>query len=49
MPEVYECAQLPATHFPPIVPMLEGHDDVQRLMMLCLHHQCMSSWALHAV
>ena len=49
MPEVYKCTQLPTTHFPPIVPMLEGCDDVQCLMMLFLCHQCMSSWALHTL
>ena len=43
MPGVYEHTQLPTTHFPPIVPMLEGCDDVQHSMMLSLHHQCMSS------
>ena len=29
MPEVYKCTQLPTTHFPPIGPVLESHDDVQ--------------------
>ena len=49
MPGVYECAQLPTTHFPPIVPVLEGRDDVQHSMTLSLCHQCTSSWASHTV
>ena len=39
MPGVYEHTRLPATHFPAIVPVLEGRDDVQHSMMLSLHHR----------
>ena len=49
MPGVYECTKLPTTHFPPIVPMLKDHDDVQHLMILSLRHWCMSSQALHTI
>ena len=49
MPRGYEPTQFPTTHLLPIVPVPRDHDDVQHLMMLSLHHQCMSSQASHAV
>ena len=49
MPEGYECTRFPTTHLLPIVPAPGGRDDVQHLMTLSLHHQCTSSWALHAL
>ena len=35
MPGVYKCTWLPTTHFPPIVPTLEGHDDP---CIISVHH-----------
>ena len=48
-PEGYEHTQFPATHLLPIIPTPGGHDDIQHLMTLSLHHWCTSSRALHAV
>ena len=45
----YEHTRFPATDLPPIVAVLGGRDDIQRLMTLSLHHWCTSSRALRAI